>query len=99
MRSSIPVCALQYAPAGPEEVAIRAKLARAHGFQLRGSYTWGKSFDTGSSTIVGDEFLSSMSSLSQFDLRLNRGLSDFNIAQTVVVAGTWQVPSLDSISG
>jgi Carboxypeptidase regulatory-like domain/TonB dependent receptor/TonB-dependent Receptor Plug Domain len=26
----------------------------AHGFQLRGSYTWGKSFDTGSSTIVGD---------------------------------------------
>jgi len=71
----------------------------AHGFQLRGSYTWGKSFDTGSSTIVGDEFLTSMSSLSQFDLRLNRGVSDFNIAQTLVVAGTWQVPSLDSISG
>ena len=37
----------------------------AHGFQLRGSYTWGKSFDTGSSTIVGDEFLTSMSSLSR----------------------------------
>ena len=71
----------------------------AHGFQLRGSYTWGKSFDTGSSTIVGDEFLTSMSSLSQFDLRLNRGVSDFNIAQTLVVAGTWQVPSLDSLSG
>ena len=71
----------------------------AHGFQLRGSYTWGKSFDTGSSTIVGDEFLTSMSSLSQFDLRLNRGVSDFNIAQTLVIAGTWQVPGLDSFSG
>jgi hypothetical protein len=71
----------------------------AHGFQVRGSYTWGKSFDTGSSTIVGDEFLTSMSSLSQFDLRLNRGVSDFNIAQTLVVAGTWQVPNLDSLSG
>jgi len=69
----------------------------AHGFQLRGSYTWGKSFDTGSSTIVGDEFLTSMSSLSQFDLRLNRGVSDFNIAQTLVIAGTWRFPGLDSL--
>ena len=69
----------------------------AYGFQLHGSYTWGKSFDTGSSTIVGDEFLSSMSSLSQFDLRLNRGVSDFNIAQTLVIAGTWRVPGLDSL--
>jgi hypothetical protein len=69
----------------------------AHGFQLRGSYTWGKSFDTGSSTIVGDEFLTSMSSLSQFDLRLNRGVSDFNIAQTLVIAGTWRVPGRDSL--
>ncbi|HEY4047155.1 MAG TPA: TonB-dependent receptor [Acidobacteriaceae bacterium] len=71
----------------------------AHGFQLRGSYTWGKSFDTGSSTIVGDEFLTSMSSLSAFDLRLNRGVSDFNIAQTLVIAGTWQVPGPGSLSG
>jgi hypothetical protein len=36
-----------------------------------------------------------MSSLSQFDLRLNRGVSDFNIAQTLVIAGTWQLPSRD----
>jgi hypothetical protein len=71
----------------------------AHGFQLRGSYTWGKSFDTGSSTIVGDEFLTSMSSLSQFDIRLNRGVSDFNIAQTLVIAGTWRAPGLDSLPG
>jgi len=68
----------------------------AHGFQVRGSYTWGKSIDTGSSTIVGDEFLTSMSSLYPFDLRLNRGVSDFNIAQSLVVAGTWQVPAVGS---
>lgn len=68
----------------------------AHGFQVRGSYTWGKSIDTGSSTVVGDEFLTSMSSLYPFDLRLNRGVSDFNIAQTLVVAGTWQVPGVGS---
>jgi hypothetical protein len=69
----------------------------AYGFQLRGSYTWGKSIDTGSSTIVGDEFLTSMSSLSSFNLRLNRGVSDFNIAQTLVIAGTWQLPDLRSL--
>jgi hypothetical protein len=68
----------------------------AHGFQVRGSYTWGKSIDTGSSTIVGDEFLASMSSLYPFNLRLNRGVSDFNIAKTLVVAGTWQVPGVRS---
>jgi Carboxypeptidase regulatory-like domain/TonB-dependent Receptor Plug Domain len=77
------------------EFNVTQRMAR--GFQLRGSYTWGKSFDTGSSTIVGDEFLTSMSSLSDYDLRLNRGVSDFNIAQTLVVAGTWQVPALDSL--
>jgi hypothetical protein len=38
-----------------------------------------------------------MSSLSQFDLRLNRGVSDFNIAQTFVITGTWRVPGLDSL--
>ena len=67
-----------------------------HGVQVRGSYTWGKSIDTGSSTIVGDEFLTSMSSLYPFNLRLNRGVSDFNIGRTLVIAGTWQVPTIAS---
>ncbi|HEX4166294.1 MAG TPA: TonB-dependent receptor [Bryobacteraceae bacterium] len=71
----------------------------AHGFQIRASYTWGKSIDTGSSTIVGDEFLTSMSSLSAFNLRLDRGVSDFNIAQTLVIAGTWQLPNPGSLHG
>jgi hypothetical protein len=71
----------------------------AHGFQVRGAYTWGKSIDTGSSTIVGDEFLSSMSSLVSFNLRLNRGVSDFNVAQSLVLAGTWHVPTVNSLSG
>jgi hypothetical protein len=40
-----------------------------------------------------------MSSLHVFDLRLDRGPSDFNIAQTLVIAGTWQLPSPQSLSG
>jgi hypothetical protein len=71
----------------------------AHGFQIRGSYTWGRSIDTNSSTIVGDEFLSSPSSLHVFDLRLDRALSDFNISHTLVIAGTWQIPGPHTLSG
>jgi hypothetical protein len=71
----------------------------AHGFQIRGSYTWGRSIDTNSSTIVGDEFLTSVSSLHVFDLRLVRALSDFNVSHTLVIAGTWQIPAPPSLSG
>jgi hypothetical protein len=81
--------------------ALQLSLMRrmSHGFQIRGSYTWGRSIDTGSSTIVGDEFLTSMSSLHAFDLSLGRGLSDFNVSHTLVVAGTWQVPGPHSLPG
>jgi Carboxypeptidase regulatory-like domain/TonB-dependent Receptor Plug Domain len=71
----------------------------AHGFQIRGSYTWGRSIDTNSSTIVGDEFLTSPSSLHVFNLRLDRALSDFNISHTLVIAGTWQIPGPHTLSG
>jgi hypothetical protein len=67
------------------------------GLQLRGSYTWGKSIDTGSATTVGDQFSNSISSLPWFDMRLNRGPSDFNIAQNVTVHLTWPLPSLKSM--
>jgi hypothetical protein len=71
----------------------------AHGFQIRGSYTWGRSIDTNSSTIVGDEFLSSPSSLHVFNLSQDRGLSDFNVSHTLVIAGTWQIPGPRSLTG
>jgi hypothetical protein len=71
----------------------------AHGFQIRGSYTWGRSIDTNSSTIVGDEFIDSPSSLHVFNLSLDRGLSDFNVSHTLVIAGTWQIPGPRSLTG
>ncbi len=69
----------------------------SHGLQVRGAYTWGKSIDTSSSSIAGDGFISAPSSLVDFDLNLDRGLSDFNVAQSVVIAGTWQVPAPRSL--
>jgi hypothetical protein len=79
------------------EVNLTQRLA--HGFQIRGSYTWGRSIDTNSSTIVGDEFLTSPSSLHVFNLSQDRGLSDFNVSQTLVIAGTWQIPGPRSLTG
>jgi hypothetical protein len=70
-----------------------------HGMNLRTAYTWSRNIDTSSSAIGGDGSISSVSSLVNFDQRLDRGLSDFNISHTGVIAGTWQIPTSGSVSG
>ena len=71
----------------------------SHGFQVQGVFTWAKSMDTSSATVAGDAFGNSISSLNWFDVRLSRGLSDFNVGRTLVLNGTWDVPSPKSLSG
>jgi hypothetical protein len=75
--------------------ALELQLAKrmSHGFQVQGTYTWGKSIDTSSATLAGDAFGNSISSLNWFDMKLTRGLSDYNVARTLVVNGTWDIPS------
>ena len=71
----------------------------SHGLQFQSSFTWGKSLDTGSSTIAGDQFSNSPSSLPfYFDAKLRKGQSDFNLAKNLVVSGTWEIPGLKSDS-
>jgi Carboxypeptidase regulatory-like domain/TonB-dependent Receptor Plug Domain len=79
------------------EVGLQRRMS--HGIQLQGSFTWGKSQDTGSSSVAGDQFSNSISTLPWYDLKSVRGLSDFNIGRTLVINGTWQVPSPKSLSG
>ena len=69
------------------QVQIRKKLGR--GSQVAGSYTWSKTIDTGSGSMVGDEYTNSISSPLYFDLRLNRGLADFNVSHNLIVNYTW----------
>ncbi|HKV82343.1 MAG TPA: TonB-dependent receptor [Candidatus Sulfotelmatobacter sp.] len=75
--------------------ALEAQLAKrmSHGFQVQGTYTWSKSMDTSSASVAGDTFGNSISSLHWFDMKLSRGLSDFNVGQTLVVNGTWELPT------
>ena len=81
--------------------AMEFQLAKriSHGFQVQGTYTWSKSIDTSSATLAGDAFGNSISSLNWFDMKLTRGLSDFNVGRTLVVNGTWEVPSAKSFAG
>jgi hypothetical protein len=71
----------------------------SHGFQVQGSYTWGKSIDDGSSSTLGDAFLNSISSLFFFNSALRRGLSDFNVAQNLTINYSWNVPAPKSLPG
>jgi Carboxypeptidase regulatory-like domain/TonB-dependent Receptor Plug Domain/TonB dependent receptor len=75
--------------------ALEAQVTKrmSHGFQVQGSYTWGKGIDTGSASVLGDPFTNSISSLFFFCKRCRRGLSDYNIAQTLVVNYLWDVPT------
>jgi hypothetical protein len=80
--------------------AMELQLAKrmSHGFQVQGTYTWSKSIDTSSASVAGDTFGNSISSLHWFDMRLSRGLSDFNVGRTFVVNGTWELPTPESLS-
>jgi hypothetical protein len=71
----------------------------SHGFQIEGSYTWGKSIDEGSGSLLGDPFANGISSLFWFDRRLRRGVSDFNVSQNLVINYTWNVPAPKSLEG
>ena len=68
----------------------------SHGVQIGGSFTWGKSMDTSSASIAGDQFSNSISSLDWYNLALNRGLSDYNVSKTLVVNVLWNVPGVKS---
>jgi len=82
--------------------ALEAQLVKrmSHGFQVQGTFTWGRSIDTSSATVAGDAFGNSIASPSYFfNPRQSRALSDFNVARTLVVNGLWEIPSPKSISG
>jgi hypothetical protein len=78
------------------EVQIKKKTERG---SLEVSYTWGKSIDTSSGSLVGDEYTNSISSPLWFNPRLNRGLSDFNVAQNLEVNYTWEIGTPKWASG
>ncbi|HEV2523132.1 MAG TPA: carboxypeptidase regulatory-like domain-containing protein [Candidatus Acidoferrales bacterium] len=74
--------------------AMQVDIAKrvSHGIQFHGAYTWGKSIDTLSATEADDAFPNGLFNQLFFDQRTTRGLSDFNVAQTLVLSATWELP-------
>jgi hypothetical protein len=70
-----------------------------HGFQIGGAYTWAKSLDSSSASLVGDAFLNSISSLPWFDIRRSYGPSDFDIRHNLVINSSWELPGNKSLGG
>ena len=64
----------------------------SHGFKVQGSYTWGKSIDTSSSTLVGNAFANAYNAPFWFDTRLGRARSDFDIRRVLVLNALWEIP-------
>jgi len=75
--------------------ALQADLTKkvTHGIEFHVAYTWGKSIDTLSATVADDSFPNGVFNQLFFDQRTSRGLSDFNVAQDLVVSYTWELPS------
>jgi len=73
------------------QVDVTKRLSR--GIQFHAAYTWGKSIDTLSATESNDAFPNGMLNQLFFDPRTTRGLSDFNVAETIVLNFTWQLPA------
>lgn len=75
--------------------ALEAQVTKriSHGFQVQGSYTWGKTIDTGSASIIGDPFQNSISSPYFFCKKCRRGPADFDIRNNFVVNYLWDPPA------
>jgi hypothetical protein len=82
--------------------ALQVEVAKrmSHGFQIQGSFTWGKTLDTSSGSFAGDNFASDITpTIPWWNLRITKGPSDFNVGKNLVINGLWDIPTPASFSG
>ena len=76
------------------------KVNLVHGLLLQAAYTWGKSIDTGSGEIAGDQFGNSIGNPPLFfDPKVRRAASDLDLRQNLVISGVWDIAKGRSLSG
>ena len=69
----------------------------SHGLQIQGSFTWGKSIDSNCGIIAGDTLNgNAIQGIDWYDLKLDRGVSDYNIGRVLVINASWQIPGIKS---
>jgi hypothetical protein len=77
------------------EATVKEKIG--YGLNFQASYTFGKAIDTGSATVIGDPFQTSISSPYFFCKTCRRGLSDFDIRHSFSAHLIYDLPSPKSI--
>jgi hypothetical protein len=71
-------------------VRVQKRLSR--GLFLQGAYTWSKSLDTGSNSLM-TAYTNTLSNLPVFNPRLRKAPSDFDTPQNLAISGTWELPN------
>ena len=80
------------------EVQVEKRMS--HGLQVLSSFTWSKTMDTSSGSFAGDNFSADLSpTIPWWDLRLVRGLSDFNVGRNLTINALWDIPTPHAFSG
>jgi len=82
--------------------ALQVELEKrmSHGLQAEVSFTWSKTMDTTSGSFAGDNFAGDLNpTIPWWDLKLIRGLSDFNVSRNLVVNLLWEVPTPATFHG
>jgi hypothetical protein len=70
-----------------------------HGLAFQGTYTWAKSIDEGSATFSDNEYNNTVGSSYAFDLRLQKGVSDYDITNNAIINAQWNIPVPSSFRG
>jgi Carboxypeptidase regulatory-like domain len=82
--------------------ALQVELEKrmSHGLQAEVSFTWSKTMDTTSGSFAGDNFAGDLNpTIPWWDLKLIRGLSDFNVSRNLVTNLLWEVPAPATLHG
>lgn len=82
-----------------EAFQLNVQKRMSHGLQFGGSYTYGKSMDSDSGTLLGDAFSNSVTTWFWFDPSLSWAPSDYNITHNAAINAIWDVPGPKSLHG
>jgi hypothetical protein len=79
---------------------VQVSKRMSHGLQVQGSFTWSKTMDTSSGSFAGDNFAGDVSpTVPWWDLRIVRGLSDFNVGRNLVINTLYEIPTPAAFRG
>lgn len=83
-----------------DALEINVEKRMSHGLQVQGAFTWSKTEDTSSGSFAGDNYAGDISpTIPWWDLRIVKGLSDFNVGRNLVINALWQIPTPAAFRG